>query len=319
MDNAESIRVRGDFTVTTDQADRRLDRVLRGLYSDVPLDAIMKAVRKGTVRVNGVKSGCAARLDAGDVVSVPWAPRARSTGAARGGVPLGSAEGLKTLLRTDDIWCLDKPAGLLSQPDKSGGDSLITRIWAALSWERDDFRPALIGRLDRNVSGVSIIALNAPVLRLLSSLVREGRVRKIYRAVVLGLPPESGEINLPIMKDERTNRVMAGQIGQKGQNALTKYRVLRRWRNFSMVELELVTGRPHQARIHMSSIGHPIAGDFKYGDRGGSRGRGRLFLHAHSISLPEDVPGDLGGVTILSPLPEEFGPGFGADSFGEKA
>jgi 23S rRNA-/tRNA-specific pseudouridylate synthase len=82
-----------------------------------------------------------------------------------------------------------------------------------------------------------------------------------------------------------------------------------------MVELELVTGRPHQARVHMSSIGHPIAGDFKYGDRGGSRGLKRLFLHAYSVSLPKDVPGDLSGVSIVSPLPDEFVSCFGADLF----
>jgi 23S rRNA pseudouridine955/2504/2580 synthase len=291
-----------DFTVTTDQADRRLDRVLRGLYPDVPLGAIMKAMRKGAVRVNGAKSDGATRLDAGDVVSVPWVvlrpDRPKTLDSAR----VGQAKrvtALKTLLRTDDLWCLEKPAGLLSQPDSKGGDSVITRAWAELSWERDDFRPALIGRLDRNVSGVVVIALNAPVLRLLSSLVRDGLVRKIYRAVVFGTPPPAGAIDLRVAKDARTNRVLAGD---GGQDALTRYRVLRSGKKFSLVELDLVTGRPHQARIHLSSIGHPIAGDFKYGGGKGAR----IFLHACSLSLPEGLPHYLRGLTIVSPPPDEF-------------
>ncbi|MDR1514433.1 MAG: RluA family pseudouridine synthase [Synergistaceae bacterium] len=291
------------FTVTADQEDRRLDRVLRGLYPDVPLSAIMRAIRRGEVRVGGVKSDGAARLVAGDAVTTPWGDEERRVASCK----TTGAQKLRTIMRTDSVWFIEKPAGLLSQPDKRGGDSVVTRAWDQLGWSRDDFRPALVGRLDRNVSGVMMLALRAPALRLLWSFMAEGLVRKIYRAVVFGRPDSLGEIDIPLRKDERNNRVTAGC----GAESLTRYRTLDYGKDFSLVELELVTGRPHQARVHMSSIGHPIAGDLKYGP---SRreypepAKDRILLHAYSLGLPEhpDLPRDLAGVTVVSPLPERF-------------
>jgi 23S rRNA pseudouridine955/2504/2580 synthase len=295
-----------NFTVTSDQSDRRLDRVLRGLHPEVPLSAIMKSIRKGAVRVNGAKKDCAARLETGDVVLTPWGGTVTEKSASQAISSLKNDDKkLRTLLKTESVWCVDKPSGLLSQPDRSGGDSVVTRAWAQLNWSRDDFRPALLGRLDRNVSGAVMIALDAPTLRFLSCLMREGSITKIYRALVLGCPVALGEINLPLQKDERTNRVF---VDDGGQSALTRYRVLEGDEKFSLVELELVTGRPHQARVHMSSIGHPIAGDFKYGDENQDRAKKGIFLHAYSLTFPDnpELPDDLSSVSVISPLPAKF-------------
>jgi 23S rRNA pseudouridine955/2504/2580 synthase len=303
----------GSFIVTPDQEDRRLDRVLRGLYPGVPLSAIMKSIRKGDVRVRGAKSAVAARLAAGDVVSVPWAAEGIGPGRSSERTPekrLAKTPKLRTLLKTGAVWFIEKPPGLLSQPDSPGGDSVVTRAWDELNWRRADFRPALVGRLDRNVSGVMTIALDAPSLRLLWRLMSEGMIKKIYRAIVLGRPEQEGEIDIPLLKDETSNKVTAGE----GLQALTRYRVLEAGKKFSLVELELVTGRPHQARAHMSAIGHPIAGDVKYGGSRSCLGKGmkqaksRIFLHAYSLGLPDaaDLPDDVRGVTVISPLPEKF-------------
>jgi 23S rRNA pseudouridine955/2504/2580 synthase len=270
------------------------------MYRDVPLGAIMGAIRRGEVRVNGAKGRCDRRLAAGEEVHVPWslpgAARAVSAGHCE-----GTAERLRTLLRNDDVWIVDKPAGVLSQPDRSTGDSVITRAWSELSWERVDFRPALIHRLDRNVSGVMAIAMNSPTLRLLSGLMRESLVRKIYRAIVRGVPPEMGEVDGPILKDGSSNTVA---VDDAGRRALTRYRRISSDGRRALVELELVTGRPHQARAHMSSIGHPILGDAKYG---GDAAR-RLFLHARSLEFPNlpDMPPTLAGVLVRSEMPGEF-------------
>ncbi|MDR0615363.1 MAG: RluA family pseudouridine synthase [Synergistaceae bacterium] len=316
-------RRHGSFIVTPDQEDRRLDRVLRGLYPGVPLSAIMKSIRRGDVRVGGAKSAVAARLAAGDVVSVPWAAEGAGTenGSERArpqekrlneklNKKLMKTPKLRTLLKTGAVWFIEKPPGLLSQPDSPGGDSVVTRAWAELEWHRADFRPALVGRLDRNVSGAMMIALEAPALRLLWRLMSEGLIKKIYRAIVLGRPEDEGEIDIPLQKDETGNRVTAGE----GLQALTRYRVLEAGKKFSLVELELVTGRPHQARAHMSAIGHPIAGDFKYGggrsglENGTKHAKNRIFLHAYSLGLPNvpGLPGDVRGIAVISPLPEEF-------------
>lgn len=291
------------FVVTADQADRRLDRVLRGLYPDVPLAAIMKALRTGGVRLNARKRDGAARLAQGDIVDVPW----QDERPAPQVLPEKTGTRLKTLFRSDDLWCVEKPTGLLSQPDRKGGDSVITAAWSALSWTRADFRPALIHRLDRNVSGVMAIALNAPVLRTLSEQMREGRIRKLYRAVVRGTPPAHGTIDAPLYKDEARNTV---RVDARGKEALTRYRTLRSGNEYSLVELELVTGRPHQARAHLASIGHPIVGDEKYGEaaQGQKRRNGRLFLHASELFFQEspELPQELKGLTVKSEIPKEF-------------
>jgi 23S rRNA pseudouridine955/2504/2580 synthase len=288
----------GKFTATSDQADRRLDRVLRGSFRDVPLGAIMKAMRNGDVRLNGRKTSGDARLAEGDVVTTPWALPPRKPARANPGSP----QGLVTLYRDDDIWCADKPSGLLSQPDRPGGDSLITRAWSELEWNRIDFRPALISRLDRNVSGVETIAMNAPSLRALSEAMRSGLIRKIYIAVVSGDAPDDGEIAVPIVKDAARNFVRAARAGEKGAPALTRFRKLSGGPHFSALEVELVTGRPHQARFHLASMGHPIVGDPKYGHGAGRAGR--LMLHAHRLYFPDmpELPGAR-GLEVVSPVP----------------
>jgi len=292
------------FTATPDQADRRLDRVLRGLFRDVPLGAIMKAIRKGNVRLNGARTSVDARLSKGDLVAVPWTAQHQNHLTKK----TGQDKKLATLFRNDDLWCVDKPAGLLSQPDKAGGDSLITRAWELLGWNRQDFRPALIGRLDRNASGVEAIAMNAPALRAMSEAMREGQINKIYAAVVRGDAPDEGEIDFPLIKDSRKNIVRKARPGEKGLFALTRFKKLSGNGRYSLLEVNLITGRSHQARVHLASAGYPIVGDIKYGLRGASGVR-RIMLHAQKISFSPDarLPDRLRGLEIVSPLPDNFG------------
>ena len=298
------------FSVSSDQADRRLDRVIRGLFKDVPLGVIMKAVRTGLVRVNGARTDVSCRLSIGDLVTTPWQLNftpdlpAEKTGGCR--------QRLQTVYRDSSVWCIDKPPGLLSQPDKKNADSVITRAWSELGWSRIDFKPAVIQRLDRNVSGLITIAMDAPTLRLLSALMRENLIRKIYRAVVTGKPPSSGEIDLPLAKDEQNNSVYVDRVF--GRAALTRFVTLQSSAHHSLVELELVTGRPHQARVHLSSIGHPIVGDFKYSEEERrkqskeSNREGRLYLHALSITLPDssELQRDISGKTFSTAMPDDF-------------
>ena len=297
------------FTATSDQAERRLDRVLRGLFRDVPLGALMKAIRNGGVRLNGVRTSVDVRLSAGDVVSTPWTMVASSSSDPEHLAKQAKRPDrqLTTLFRSDDLWCVDKPAGLLSQPDRAGGDSLITRVWELLEWSRRDFKPALIGRLDRNVSGVEAIAMNAPALRALSETMREGRVKKIYVALVEGDTPDEGEVDVPLIKDTRRNFVRTAQAGEQGQDALTVFRKLSGDGRYSLLEVNLITGRPHQARVHLASVGHPIVGDTKYGRRGAAVMRA-LMLHAHKISFSPTacLPDGLRGLEVVSPLPDIF-------------
>ncbi len=291
-----------ELVISADNDGRRVDRVLRTLWPQVPLGAIMKAVRTGEVRLDGKKTKADARFEEGQRLYVPWeeqagAPETRSAGGACVKKPP-----LETLYRDDYLWVVNKPAGLLTQPDVKGGDSLITRALAELGWSRSDYRPATAQRLDRNTTGAVIIALTGAAQRHLAELIRERQIRKLYHAVVEGVADESGRVDLPLLKDSAANTV---RPDKDGQAALTLYRRLAAAGALSVVEAELVTGRPHQARVHLAAIGHPIVGDAKYGS---GRGAKRPLLHARTIIFPADagLPAALRGAAVTAPLPADM-------------
>ena len=288
-----------EFHITKDQAGRRLDRLLRSLWPQVPLGAVMKALRKGEVRLDAKKAAPDTRLAEGQFLQVPWDDERPELQTAAGGPQYPP---LDTVYRDDYVWIVNKPAGLLTQPDEKGGDSLITRVLAELAWTRTDFRPSTVQRLDRNTSGVVLTALTGEAQRQLSELIRERRLRKVYRAVAAGEVPESGEIDLPLLKDPETNMV---KVDKAGQQALSRYRRLGDGEGWSAAEVELITGRPHQVRVHLAAIGHPLLGDRKYGSGEGAR---RPLLHAYSVTFPDDLrlPQNLRGKSFTAPLPEDM-------------
>ncbi len=292
-----------EFYITSDQSGRRIDRLLRNMWPQVPLGALMKAIRTGEVRLDAKKIRPDTRVDEGQFLQVPWndnIPAERSTKDKA--TPIRH-ERLETIFKDDYLWIINKPAGLLTQPDTKNGDSLITRVLEELNWIRSDFRPSTVQRLDRNTSGAVIVALTGPSLRYLSELIRERKIKKIYRAVVAGDICESGEIDFPLLKDQVGNTV---KVDERGQSALTRYKKISSVKNISIVEAELVTGRPHQARVHLAAIGHQIMGDRKYG---GDSGRAkRPLLHAYSVTFPDDMglPETIRGKEFKAPLPGDM-------------
>lgn len=289
-----------EFYISEDHAERRMDRFLRSRYPGVPLGAIMKALRDGSVRLDAKRAKPDTRLQAGQFLQVPW-------DAEPSAVPVAQASAVKwppldTIYRDDYVWIVNKPAGLLTQPDVRGGDSLITRAISELGLS-GDFRPATVQRLDRNTSGVVLIAVCGRAQRYLSELIRERRLRKIYWAAVHGDISENGRVDLPLFKDPETNIV---RVSDRGQSSLTIYRRIKRGEWFSLAELELVTGRPHQARVHMSELGHPILGDVKYG--GAAKGIKRPLLHARSVIFPDDaaLPSGIRHKTFSAELPQDM-------------
>ena len=287
-----------------DQAGRRIDRILKEGWPDVPLGARMKALRIGLVRLEGRKVSCDERAEAGQVLRVPWAE------APRWGVPLvtpapeGRDDPPWVLFRGRNLLVADKPAGWLTQPDRPGGDSLVTRVWELEGVGEGSFRPAAAHRLDRNTSGVVLLPLTAPLLRLLADLLRRRRLRKTYWALVAGVPPATGEITLSLRKLEEENRVVEDP---RGDQALTRYRLLGTDGETSLLELDLVTGRPHQARAHLAFSGFPILGDRKYAPPVPASAAPRPLLHAREVVLPEDPAlEDLAGRGFTAPLPEDM-------------
>ena len=294
-----------EIKITLDNDGRRLDRFLRVTFPSVPLGQIMKSIRTGFVKLDGKRAKQDTRLAEGQIVSVPWdeaeqranqlAANAPDNKKAKKTDKKNSSQDdfdLNVLYQDEHVLVVEKPSGLLTQPSAKGEDSLITRVLGFLNWQRHDFVPATVQRLDRNTSGTVIVPLNGKSLRVFSELIREEKITKIYRAIVScaneagkAIPGE-GKIDAPLVKDAATNTVKVSEAGQNRLRALTLFKKIKEGKNPGeyLLEANLITGRPHQARVHLSYIGYPIVGDAKYGTVHAPR----LMLHAYKLIFPDD-------------------------------
>lgn len=288
------------ITVSRDDDGRRLDRTLRSLYKSVTLGEIMKAIRKGAIRINGVrvKDG-ATHISEGDELIIPW---------AKDEVILPKRMGwgkIHVIFQGENVLILSKPANILVQPDTPEGDSIITRVWGVLGTRT----PAAVHRLDRNTTGVLAVALHGDSLRALEELFKARRVRKIYLAVVSGKLPEEITVDAPLLKDSEKNTV---KVSADGVKAVTRITCLDTDGEYSLARIELLTGRTHQARVHSAHIGHPIIGDRKYGDFHANRTAksvSRPLLHAYELAFPEDVDeslAEIAGKNFTAPIPDDM-------------
>ncbi len=277
----------------------RLDRFLRKNYPHIPLGAIMRAIRKGEVKVNDSKVTSSYRLSEKDRVYVPFEvrePVKLSLKPKRGP--------LDVLYMDENVMVINKPYGLLSQPASGDADSVVNRAMGLINEHDDGFVPTPVHRLDRNVSGVMVLALNLPSLRILAKLFRNREVIKKYLAIVKGTLIGEGEIDVSLKKDELLLKSVPSK--RDGKKSITMYKSLYASERASLVELKLLTGRPHQLRAHLSYLGHPIIGDIKYG--GYQECIKRPMLHAHTLEfLVHD--GDLKylfGKRFIAPVPKDM-------------
>ena len=259
----------------------------------------MKSIRKGQVRLNGVKvKDVGTRLSEGDELTVPWAvgevkpPKRTSWGK------------IKVIYHGSNVLILNKPAGILVQPDEPEGDSVISRVWGVLGTRT----PAAVHRLDRNTTGVLAVALHGDSLRALEELFKLRRVRKIYLAVVAGKMPDEITVDAPLLKDSEKNIV---KVSDEGLKAVSKIKCLNYDGENSLVKIELLTGRTHQARVHTAHIGYPILGDRKYGNFNVNKKikAGRPLLHAYELSFPDGIDESLAeiqGKSFFAEVPDDI-------------
>ncbi|BAQ17719.1 ribosomal large subunit pseudouridine synthase C [Methyloceanibacter caenitepidi] len=302
----------------------RLDRWFKAHFAQVPHGRLEKLLRTGQVRVDGGRVKANTRLEAGQSVRVPPLPDAPPPpGAAK---PLSKSDRafLKsiTLYEDDDLLILNKPAGLAVQ----GGTKTAQHIDRLLEGMGDSpqTRPRLVHRLDRDTSGVLVVAKKRSVAAKLGKAFQTRSVRKIYWALVHGVPkPPQGKIDAALVKATTPDgdRVRKARPGEqdKAQSAVTHYAVIdRAARQVALMSLKPVTGRQHQLRAHMAILGHPILGDTKYPSEielpeGIER---RLHLHARRISFPH--PSGEGVVDVTAPLPPHMETAFAAFGFSPK-
>ncbi len=296
--------------ISQDDNDRRLDRILRGLFKHVTLGEIMKSIRKGEVRVNSKRAKePGTKIFAGDELVVPWSLENENDDFKNEQKIFThkSWGKIKVLFQGENVLILNKPAGILVQPDEAGGDSVISRVWGVTGSKT----PAAVHRLDRNTTGVLAVALHGEALRALEELFKNRNIRKFYLAIVAGRAPEEIVIDAPLLKDSENNLV---KVSDEGLTAVTKCERLAvdKAGKFSLVKLELLTGRTHQARVHMAHIKCPIIGDRKYGDFRINRALKNImrpFLHAYELEFPENLKPalkEIEGKIFSAPLPDDM-------------
>jgi 23S rRNA pseudouridine955/2504/2580 synthase len=303
----------------------RLDRWFKTHYASLPHNRLEKLLRTGQVRVDGGRAKASTRLEAGQTVRVPPLPDVPPLPGPMRALTKADREFLKsiTLYEDDDLLVLNKPAGIAVQ----GGTKTAHHIDRLLEGMGDgpETRPRLVHRLDRDTSGVLVIAKRRAVAAKLGRAFQTRSVRKIYWALAHGVPkPPQGKVDAALVKaaGPEGDRVRKARPGEqdRAQSAVTYYAVVdRAGQKTSFLSLKPVTGRQHQLRAHMAILGHPILGDEKYlGNKELPEGvANKLHLHARRISFPH--PSGEGVVDITAPLPEHMQRSFALFGFPQGA
>ena len=300
-------------TVTDDEADIRLDRYLRRHVPALTQGVIQRWCRSGQVRIDGARAGADARLNPGQVVRVPPPPATPVADAAPPPVDPAMAREIMGLVVYQDpqLIVLNKPQGLPTQ----GGPGIRKHVDAMLEGLREAGgpKPRLVHRLDRDTSGVLVVARTPGVAARLAAAFRSRAVEKTYWAVVVGRPvPVEGRIEANLVRVDgfRGERAaLAGPYDTEVAASITDFRTLdHAARKLAWLELKPLTGRTHQLRVHCASIGAPILGDLPYGVEKEGRnsamvdGLGTtLHLHARRIALPHPAGGTLAVEAALPP------------------
>lgn len=293
-----------DFTADRAEAGRRLDQALHSRLPQYSRSRIQEWIRDGRVIVNGAAARASYLIRGGESIQVEPADPAPLR-AEPEEIPL-------TVLYEDaDVVAVDKPAGMVVHAGAGvHSGTLVNALlhrFGALSAVGGEMRPGIVHRLDRYTSGVILVAKNDAAHRKLAVQFSSRRVEKVYLALVHGaVKQESDSIDKPIARDPIHRTRMTARL-RDGRPAHTEYRVTARLAGFTFLEVKIGTGRTHQIRVHLASIGHPVAGDTLYGAPAQVAGHaplGRYFLHAHRIRFLRPADGE--PVTVISPLPQEL-------------
>ena len=288
-----SMPVRVEFVEVGDgYAGQRIDNFLISHLKGVPKTLVYRILRKGEVRVNKGRTRPEYRLQAGDVIRIP--PLRLPPPDSPPALAQGLLERLEAAIVYEDkqLLVVNKPAGIAVH----GGSGLQFGIIEAFRQLRPQCSELeLVHRLDRDTSGLLMLAKKRSQLRRLHAALRDGSIDKGYMALVAGNWPTSRkQVNAPLQRSNLRSGERMVEVNPEGKESLTRFRVLQRFGNLAtLIEASPVTGRTHQIRVHARYAGHPIAGDSKYGDENFSKairefGGKRLFLHAHYLSIPQE-------------------------------
>ncbi|MDE2272546.1 MAG: RluA family pseudouridine synthase [Xanthomonadaceae bacterium] len=283
---------------------QRLDNCLAALLKGVPKGHVYRLLRTGQVRVNGRRAKPDTRLAAGDRLRIP--PVRTAEREASGTPPPSMLDEVRraVIFEDRDFLAIDKPAGIASH----GGSGVAFGAIESMRAARPNEHLELAHRLDRDTSGVLVFARSRRGLAGLQELIRTGQTTKQYLCLLTGkLQRVKFDVNAPLRKSTLAGGERMVRVDSDGKPALTFFREIERFRDTSLVEATLATGRTHQIRVHAAHAGHPLAGDPKYGEREANKrfralGLKRMFLHAARFEFELDER----AYSFSAPLPDDL-------------
>ncbi len=274
-----------ELMITENECEQRLDRFLSKYFKNTSRANLYKLIRKKVFKVNGVRVKEDYFLKKGDLLQIYLNDQRIEEMQTIFEAVMPEKIGLDIVFEDDAILVVNKPKGMLTHPDKDEyKNTLATHVQYYLkALCTPTFRPAPVHRLDKNTSGLVIFAKTYDALKRYNALMRDRKIEKYYMCIVEGHVSRSGEVQGYLMKDELSNKVtLLKTASDASKFCHTLYKPLSVFGDYTLMEIQLLTGRSHQIRVSMQYIGHPIVGDRKYGAKIGMRVENQL-LHSHKV------------------------------------
>ena len=288
-----------EIKVTKNEAGQRLDKLLAKYLNEAPKSFFYKMMRKKNIVLNGKKATGNEKLEEGDIVKLFLADETIQKFSS---VKIQRTKtNLSVIYEDEDVVLINKPVGMLSQKAKESDVSLVEHLISYLLAAGElteeslkSFRPSICNRLDRNTSGIVVAGKSLPGLQKMGELFKERTIHKYYRCLVQGAIREDQYLKGWLKKDEKTNKVQVSDrpSDSSDQPIETEYHPLWTEQGVTLLEVRLITGKTHQIRAHLASEGHPLIGDYKYGDRKlndsyqKKYGLKSQLLHAYRLEFP---------------------------------
>ncbi len=278
------------FEVTSGESGERLDRLSARRF-DVSRNVAQRLIRNGSLRVDGIAVSPSYRVQANDSIEAEIPDD----------TPQPEDIHVPILFEDEHLIVVDKPAGLVVHPGAGNPSGTLVNalLELGISGGEDPTRPGIVHRLDRDTSGLMVVARGEPAYSALVEMLSSRRVRRIYRAIVVGQGlPTTGTIDSPVGRDPDNPTLMAAGVGKR---AVTHFETLGEAGGYTMLQVRLETGKTHQIRVHVSAIGHPVYADPLYGDAVEGT---RLWLHAERLAFRHPVSGD--DVKFEAEIPDDL-------------